>query len=181
MSTTCEARWTVAGRLVTCHYVPCHGAVPWSRYIPLHSRYVPHQVVSSHAVFAELARTRPDLALELLQTPTYWDRKGEIPEGAQPWFAVPAFAVAGSRLCAGLIDRSFVDAAQARFSAADGVPRLSPRLREALDEMERLAADERLVLSVTLRAGDVQLLHSHQTWHARSAFEDDASAPRHLL
>ena len=28
------------------------------------------QVVSSHAVFAELARTRPDLAAELLHTPT---------------------------------------------------------------------------------------------------------------
>lgn len=140
------------------------------------------QVVSSHAVFSELAETRPDLAAELLHTPTYWDRKGEIPEGAEPWFPVRAFAVAGGeRLCAGLFDRSFVDAAQRRFSTADGVPRLRPLLREALDEAERLAADPRLVLRMTLRSGDVQFIHSHQTWHARSGFEDDAEAPRHLL
>lgn len=141
------------------------------------------QVVSSHAVFAELARTRPDLASELLSTKTVWDRKGEVPLGCEPWFEVRAFEVnpSGTRLCAGLFDRSFVDAAQARFSAADGVPRLSPRLREALDEAERLAADERLVLRMRLREGDVQLLHSHHTWHARSAFEDDDAAPRHLL
>ena len=139
------------------------------------------QVVSSHAVFAELARTQPELAEELLSQPTFWDRKGEIPDGCEPWFSVRAFAVAGGRLCAGLFDRSFVDAAQARFSAAQGVPRLSARLRAALDEAERLAADERLVLRLTMRAGDVQLLHSHHTWHARSAFDNDAAAPRHLL
>lgn len=140
------------------------------------------QVVSSHAVFATLARTHPDLAAELLRTPTIWDRKGEVPLGAAPWFAVPAFAVSpsGQRLCAGMFDRSFVDAAQVRFTEAD-VPRLSERLREALDEAERLAADPELVLSMRLRPGDVQLLHSHQTWHSRSSYQDDATAPRHLL
>jgi hypothetical protein len=140
-------------------------------------------IVSSHAVLAELAQSSPDLAAELLRTPTIWDRKGEVPAGCEPWFAVPAFAVSpsGERVCAGLFDRSFVDAAQARFTEADGVPRLSTALRAALDEAEKLAADPRFALTLQLRAGDVQLLHSHHTWHARTSYEDDPRAPRHLL
>ena len=47
-------------------------------------------IVSSWTLFNEMLRRHPDLLAELLQ-PVYRDRRGEVPDGAEPWYAVPVF------------------------------------------------------------------------------------------
>jgi len=45
---------------------------------------------SSMAVHNEILRRRPDLA-PVMAAPWYMDRKGEVPEGKQPYFQIPIF------------------------------------------------------------------------------------------
>ncbi len=42
------------------------------------------------AVHNEILRRRPDLA-PVMAAPWYMDRKGEVPEGKQPYFQIPIF------------------------------------------------------------------------------------------
>ena len=163
-------------------------------------------VTSSVTVQNELLRQAPHLA-ELLFRDFYNDRKGkntviadfsysrlgtkygelfslfltgEVPLGADPWFLMPVFNNCEGRLLS-MYDRSFIDAAQKRF---DELPRISPEQIEALDLADSLAASERLRLDMWLEPGDVQLIHNHVIWHARTAFTDapdDPDRKRHLL
>ena len=41
-------------------------------------------------VHNEILRRRPDLA-PVMAAPWYMDRKGEVPEGKQPYFQIPIF------------------------------------------------------------------------------------------
>ena len=45
---------------------------------------------SSMTVHNEILRRRPDLA-PVLAAPWYMDRKGEVPDGKQPYFQIPIF------------------------------------------------------------------------------------------
>src|SRR5579871_1050716 len=47
-------------------------------------------IVSSWTLFNEMLRRHPDLLPALMQ-PVYRDRRGEVPDGAEPWYAVPVF------------------------------------------------------------------------------------------
>ena len=135
-------------------------------------------VVSSTLIWDKLCSMVPRLAVALRDNLLVWDRKGEVPEGKDPFFAVPTFrSVESGRMCS-ILDRSFVVAAQEKYSEADGVPRLSQELVEALDAAEACAEAYRL--EMLLAPGDIQLLHNHQCWHARAPYTDSAQ-PRHLL
>lgn len=157
-------------------------------------------VCSSASVYAALLASRPDLAA-VLTRPFIVDRKGEVPAGKGPTYEAPVFGFSGQEGCSdsdsdvvatarrrapavvSLYDRSFIRAALARPGAAP----LSAEQAEALDAADRLAASDDLRLDMHLRPGDVQLLHSHTTWHARGAFRDalggggDGRSRRHLL
>jgi hypothetical protein len=142
-------------------------------------------VASSPAVFNAVLRERPDLA-QLLTQPFAWDRKGEVPPGCAPWFEVPVFCTSPQGNLVSMYDRSFINAAQSRFTdCAGGVAPLTAVQREALDAADAAAASDALRLDMRLRPGDCQFLHSHVTWHARGAFSDGPDAPgrsaRHLL
>ena len=134
---------------------------------------------------AQVLRSAPELAAQLAQ-PYAWDRKGEVPPGCAPWFAVPVFCAAGAPArVVSMYDRSFIRAAQARFGAAAGgpLPPLSAEATAALDAADAAAASDALRLDMRLAPGDAQFLHSHVTWHARGAFSDggDGLSGRHLL
>ena len=90
----------------------------------------------------------------------------------------------GRELLSGIYDRNFIDAAQARFTEDDGVPRLTPTQIAALDALDATCDDPGLRLDMRLEPGDVQWLHNHTTFHARRAYSDgDGKGPsrRHLL
>ena len=139
-------------------------------------------VVSSTAVFDEVRRRDEDAANALLEF-YLWDRKGEVPDGKAPFFGVPVFTEMNGRMVS-MHDRSFIDAAQRRFTTEDGVPRLTDRQIAALDLADAVA--DELQVKMTLAPGDLQLIHSHCTWHMRTEHVDgerrtSGRRRRHLL
>jgi len=136
-------------------------------------------VTSSATVYNEVLKRRPDL-IEVLEEPFFNDRKGEVPEGKEPWFEMPVFCRHAGELNS-MHDRSFIDAAQARFPE---LPRLTPKQVEALDLVDSLASDPEIRLDMKLVPGDMQFIHNHQIFHARSEYTDFAPGEgrqRHLL
>ena len=125
-----------------------------------------------------MLRRHPDLLGELLQ-PVYRDRRGEVPDGAEPWYAVPAFNPMPDGGMVATYVRSAMQKAQ-RFSE---VPRLSPQLIAACDAMDALAEDPAIHLDMDFRPGDMQFVSNHWIMHSRTAYEDfpEPEKRRHLF
>jgi hypothetical protein len=134
-------------------------------------------LVSSTTIFNEMRRRRPDLLNVLLQ-PIETDRRGEVPEGGQPYFNIPVFNYHDGFVSA-IYQRQYIESAR-RFP---GVKPLSPLQIEALDLFDQLANDPQLNLMMELQPGDIQLVHNHTILHDRTAFDDypEPERKRHLL
>ncbi|MBV8169986.1 MAG: TauD/TfdA family dioxygenase [Alphaproteobacteria bacterium] len=134
-------------------------------------------IVSSMAIYNELTRRRPDL-LPRLFAPFPTDRRGEVPEGKQPYFELPVYSDYAGYLSA-IYSRTYINSAQ-RFPDAR---RLSPEDVEALDLFDDLANHADLRLDMQLQPGDMQFLHNHTILHDRTAYVDwpDPENKRHLL
>ena len=122
-------------------------------------------------------RRRPDL-LRVLMEPIETDRRGEVPEGSNPYFTIPVFNYHDG-LVSTIYQRQYIESAR-RFP--DVAP-LTPQQFEALDLLDQLANDPRLVLMMEFAPGDIQLVHNHTILHDRTAFEDydEPDRKRHLL
>ncbi len=133
-------------------------------------------LVSSVTIYNEMRRQRPDL-LSVLFAPIETDRRGEVPEGKKPYFAIPVFNWHAGLLST-IYHRKYIDSARRIV----GTP-LTPQQQEALDLFDALSDDPRLFLSMEFRPGDVQLVHNHTLLHDRTAFEDwsEPERKRHLL
>jgi hypothetical protein len=132
-------------------------------------------IVSSVTVHNTMMERRPDLAAELAGE-IYFDRRGEVPEGKDPWYILPVFNYDnGYFTCR--YGRQYIDSTQ-RF---EQVPRTTPAQKEALDMMDALLAE--LKMDMEFRQGDMQFLYNHVTLHARTAYEDwpEPERKRHLL
>jgi hypothetical protein len=134
-------------------------------------------LASSVTAFNEMRARRPDLLPEMF-APFYVDRRGEVPPGMDPWFALPIFNWHAGVLTT-IYVRRYIESAQ-RFPE---VPRLTVRQVEALDTFDAILEDPRVHLQMAFEPGDIQLVHNHQILHDRTEFEDwpDASRKRHLL
>ncbi|MEM9060020.1 MAG: TauD/TfdA family dioxygenase [Pseudomonadota bacterium] len=134
-------------------------------------------LVSTLTLYNEMQRRHPELA-PLLFDPVATDRRGEVPDGMDPWFEIPVLNWHEGRLT-GLYQRQYVDSA-ARHEQA---PRLSDRHRAALDAWDALTNDPELHLSMRLEPGDMQFVYNHHLLHDRTGFEDWAEPERrrHLL
>lgn len=132
-------------------------------------------VVSSITIYNEMLKTRPDLVEELSQL-IYRDRRGEIPDGAKPYFQLPVFNFEQGYLTCNW-QGGYIRSAQ-RF---DELPRHSTKLVEALDLFGQLAGE--LCYHMDFRPGDIQFLHNHVTVHSRTEFVDydEPEKKRHLL
>ncbi len=132
-------------------------------------------VASSLAIHNEMLRTRPELAAALAE-PVYRDRRGEIPEGKDPWFQLPVF-----NYHAGYLTVSWQGGYIRSAERFDELPAPSRDLKDALDLFARLARET--CYSIEFRPGDIQFLHNHVTVHSRTAFEDypEPERKRHLL
>lgn len=134
-------------------------------------------LVSSITIYNEMRRRRPDL-LRVLLRPIETDRRGEVPEGAKPYFSIPVFNW-HENLISAIYQRQYIESAR-RF------PDVQPLSREqiaALDLLDELANDPALNLTMELQPGDIQLVHNHTILHDRTAFEDwpEPERKRHLL
>jgi len=134
-------------------------------------------LVSAVTLYNEMRAKRPDL-VRLLFDPIAHDRRGEIPEGAEPWFEIPVLTWHAGRLTV-FYQRQYIDSAQ-RF---DGAFRLTPAHVEALDLFDALANDPDLHFGMQLEPGDMQFVYNHTQLHDRTGFTDwpDPAMRRHLL
>jgi Taurine catabolism dioxygenase TauD, TfdA family len=134
-------------------------------------------LVSSTTIFNEMRRRRPDL-LKILLERIETDRRGEVPEGSEPYFSIPVFNWHEGLLSA-IYQRQYIESAR-RFP---GVAPLSPEQIEALNLFDDLANDPGLNLMMELQPGDMQFVHNHTILHDRTAFEDfpEPGRKRHLL
>lgn len=134
-------------------------------------------VVSAGALYNEMLERRPDLLAELLQ-PMYLDRRGEVPEGWNPYYRLPVFSRHEGRLIVCFV-RRFVESAQ-RFPE---LPRLTQAQWDALDMLRDLAADPAFSLDITFDPGDIQFVNNLTTMHSRTGYEDypEPERKRHLL
>jgi len=135
------------------------------------------KITSSMTIYNRLLVERPDLLARLFK-PLPVDRRGEVPEGARPYFDMPVFNEHLGYLSVFYM-RPNIDTAQ-RFPDAR---RLTPGEIEALDYFDALADDPRLRLDMVLEPGDMQFLHNHTVLHDRTAYEDwpEKERRRHLL
>ncbi len=134
-------------------------------------------LVSAVSIYNAFLEQRPDL-LRTLFDPIATDRRGEIPQGMQPFFEIPVFTWHQGYLNV-MYQRQYIDSAQ-RF--ADAMP-LTPDHVEALNLFDELANDPGLKLTMMLEPGDMQFVYNHTLLHDRTRFEDWAEPERrrHLL
>jgi hypothetical protein len=134
-------------------------------------------LTSSMSVYNAMATRHPDLVWRLFR-PMPTDRRGEVPEGKQPWFYTPVYNDYEGHLSA-IYAPHYVRSSQ-RFPEA---PRLTEQDYAALDCFDALAEDAELRLDMELRPGDIQFAHNHTILHDRTAFEDwpEPERKRHLL
>ena len=135
------------------------------------------RIVSSTAVHNEVMARRPDL-LSVLYQDYYLDRRGEAPEGLKPYHATPFFSWAGGRLFC-QYNRTYAMSAQ-RF---EDVPRFTQAQLEALDLMDQITNDPKLVLEMDFGPGDMQFVSNYTVLHSRTDYEDwpEKERRRYLL
>jgi hypothetical protein len=135
-------------------------------------------IASSMTLYNEVLARRPDLLTALFE-PFPTDRRGEVPEGMQPWFDMPIFHWHAGRLTC-IYVRQYIESAQQLFPQAK---RLSKAQLEAMDLLDELVNDPQIHLSMAFLPGDMQFLHNHQILHSRNDFENwpEPERHRHLL
>lgn len=135
-------------------------------------------IASSAAIFNEMLERRPDLAAELTR-PVYRDRRGEVPEGAEEWYAVPVF----NPMPGGGLVTTYVRSAMRKAQRFPAVPRVTLEAEAACDLFDRLAESPAIHLDMEFRPGDIQVLNNHWIMHSRTAYEDfpEPEQRRHLL
>jgi len=134
-------------------------------------------LVSAEAIYNRMLEERPDL-LALLFDPIATDRRGEVPEGMDPYMNIPPLTWHEGKLTV-FYQRQYIDSAQ-RFPECF---RLTEAHVEALDLFDRLANDEALHISMQLGPGDMQFVYNHAMLHDRTGFVDwpDPAERRHLF
>jgi len=135
-------------------------------------------IASSMTLYNEILARRPDLLTALFE-PFATDRRGEVPEGMQPWFDIPVYHHHDGRLSC-IYVRQYIESAQQHFARAR---RLTRAQVEAMDLLDELLNDARVHLSMAFLPGDMQFLHNHQILHSRNDFENwpEPERHRHLL
>jgi hypothetical protein len=135
-------------------------------------------IASSMSLYNKLIERRPDLIAAMFTSyPT--DRRGEVPEGRDPWFEIPIFNWHQGHLSCVYL-RHYIEDAQRLYPNA---PRLTREQIEVMDEIDAILQEPGFALQMAFEPGDIQLLHNHQILHSRNDFENwpDPKLQRHLL
>ena len=134
-------------------------------------------LVSAETIYNRMRAARPDLLARLFD-PIATDRRGEVPEGMDPFMTIPPLSWHEGKLTV-FYQRQYIDSAQ-RFPEA---MRLSPDHIAALDMFDDLANDPELHLKMRLAPGDMQFVYNHAQLHDRTGFTDwpDPAQRRHLF
>ena len=131
---------------------------------------------SSLAAYGRMRQEYPE-SVDWLHRPIHFSRQGEQAPDEAPSYPHPVFDEAGGKLFSKWnVNR--VTSAQ----KLEGVPRLSPEHRRALETFDRLVRRADLTHTMWLEPGDLQIINSHVTLHSRTDFTDHADpAQKRLL
>ena len=134
-------------------------------------------LASSMTGFNEILKRRPDL-VPCLFNPVATDRRGEVPEGCNPYFTIPVFNYFENHLSC-IYQRNYINSAK-RF---DDAPKLTAEQIEALDLLDEIVNEPNIHLRMRLKPGDMQFVYNHTMLHDRTAFVDwpEKAQRRHLL
>lgn len=134
-------------------------------------------VASAAAIHNEMLKRDPDLVAALAE-PLYRDRRGEVPDGKDPYYLMPVFNYHAGHLTVCYV-RRFIESAQ-RF---EELPRLTDRHIAAMDMMMEMAYSDELRLDISFNPGDIQFVNNLTTLHTRTEYEDypEPERKRHLL
>ncbi|RDW74032.1 hypothetical protein BP5796_07474 [Coleophoma crateriformis] len=138
-------------------------------------------IVSSHHVWNTLQKERPDVAETLTKPIWYFDRKGEVSKGEEPYIKTSVFYLEkgpNGRVYSKW-DPYYVKSL-GRFSDAGIIPALSPEQVDATQVLEDTCL--RLSLHMILEVGDIQFVSNEHVLHARTEYKDyPPPAPRRQL
>ena len=141
-------------------------------------------IVSVHNVWNTLQREHPDVAKLLTEPLWYFDRKGEVSEGQEPYTRQPVFYLENTTSREPRVyvkwDPYYIRSLT-RYSSIGLIPPVSPEQEHAMTVLEETC--NRLALHMILEVGDIQFLSNAHILHARTAYKDfPPPAPRrHLM
>ncbi len=135
------------------------------------------KLVSAATIHNEMLKRRPDLVPELYR-PIHRDRRGEVPEGKDPWWVMPIFQWYEGRINSHF-SKVYIKSVE-RFPKA---PRFTEAQLETFDLIEEIAEDPGIHLDMAFEEGDIQLLHNHEILHGRHDYQDwdEPERRRYLL
>ncbi len=134
-----------------------------------------HYICSSVAVHNVMLERRPDLVKELFYS-FHRTRRGEVPDGMEPWTRQPIFSIQDGFFAARGAS-STIERAQRLLD----VPKLTPAQSEAIEMYNDVAKELRLEINFEL--GDFYFVHNHVALHARTEYQDwpEPDRRRHLF
>ncbi|KAM0717045.1 hypothetical protein Q7P37_006897 [Cladosporium fusiforme] len=141
-------------------------------------------IVSVHNVWNTIQREHPDVAETLTQPIWYFDRKGEVSTGQEPYTRQPIFYKETGPEDSSRVyckwDPYYVHSLK-RFSDIGQIPPLSEAQEKAARILEETCM--RLSLHMILEVGDIQFVTNSHVLHSRTAYTDfEPPAPRrHLM
>ncbi|KAF7198309.1 Taurine hydroxylase-like protein SAT17 [Pseudocercospora fuligena] len=130
-------------------------------------------IVSTHNVFTTLQRERPDVVKALVTPDWYFDRKGEVSNGQEPWYKSAIMFLENDpngRVWAKIDPNNVTSLARYSTGPDAKIPPLSKTQQEALRVLEGTCT--RLALHLILDPGDIELLSNAHVLHARTAYKD---------
>jgi len=128
-------------------------------------------IISSVAVHDALVRERPDVVATLAGTWWHDRRTGDGPES---FFTCPIYAANAAGKLFAYYGPDYVRSA----SRGPGVPAMTDAQLEALEVLEATNNQDRFVLNMSFRTGDLQLLNNYVVMHARTEYEDHPEPDR---
>ena len=146
-------------------------------------------IVSSHLVWNTIIKEHPDVAKTLTSPIWYFDRKGEVSQGEEPFIKTSIAYLETGPGSDGSTPRVYMKwdpyyvRSLTRFADQGMIPPLSDAQQKAASVLEDTCA--RLSLHMVLEVGDIQFLSNAQVLHARTAYKDYAphtgKPRRHLM
>jgi hypothetical protein len=136
------------------------------------------RICSAIAVHRRLERERPDLLRVLYDGFIFRRREVDAEHGSGVLVRrISVFARTGEEISVFLSG----DYPNRAVAAGDAV--MTPIQREALDEVQRIAASPDTYLDMSIGEGDIQFLNNRMLLHGRTGYEDhhDMGRRRHLL
>ncbi len=135
-------------------------------------------LVSAISVHDEMMRRSPELC-RLLYQPLTVDRRGEVPEGKQPWMRIPVFMWQNGQLNAYAPLEEYLNSAR-RFEDA---PKMTDQQWEATKLFFSICNDPEFSIKIPFEPGDFQFVQNHVVLHSRTSFEDwpEQAKKRHLM